>query len=62
MIVNAYLVIDPKGDRPYLTTTPPSEEMKKANPQAKVFHYLLHVPDDVVPDCAFLAPIPPANK
>ena len=50
MIINAYLVIDPQGDRPYLTTTPPSEAMKKANPNVRVFHYLLHVPDAVPPD------------
>lgn len=56
MIVNAYLVIDPKGDRPYLSTQPPNTLDKK--PGIRVYHYMLHVPDTHEPDAvpSFLAP------
>lgn len=43
MIVNAYLVIDPQGDRPYLTTRPPNESLDRS--KVRVFHYALFVPD-----------------
>jgi hypothetical protein len=48
MIVNAYVVIDPKGDRPYVSTTPPGPELDRT--KVKVFHYALLVPDDVPAD------------
>lgn len=47
MIVNAYLVIDPKGDRPYLSTSlAPNLDRSKV----KVYHYILSVPDDAPMD------------
>lgn len=42
MIVNVYVVIDPKGDRPYVSTTEPAH-LKSDN--VEIFHYMLHVPD-----------------
>jgi hypothetical protein len=46
-VVNAYLVIDPKGDRPYLSTNlSPHLDRSKV----KVYHYALLVPDDPPPD------------
>jgi len=48
MIVNAYVTIDPNGDRPYISTHPPNTLNKK--PGIKVYHYLLDVPDTHEPD------------
>ena len=45
MIVNAYVVIDPKGDRPYVTTEPPSKDLDLKGGTIKIYHYMLHVPD-----------------
>lgn len=47
MVVNAYVVIDPKGDRPYVTTSPPGAHLDLS--KVKVFHYVLHVPDSTPP-------------
>lgn len=48
MIVNAYVVIDPKGDRPYISTNPPGKELDRS--KVRVFHYALFVPDEPPPD------------
>ena len=56
MIVNAYVVIDPRGDRPYISTNPPSADMRKARPDVAVYHYALHVPDAVEPTRTAVAP------
>ncbi len=55
MIVNAYVVIDPKGDRPYLSTKlAPDLDRSKV----KVYHYVLNVPEDPPVDnvLTFVAP------
>jgi hypothetical protein len=48
MVVNAYVVIDPKGDRPYISTNPPGPDLDRS--KVKVYHYVLLVPDDAPAD------------
>ena len=48
MIVNAWLTIDPNGDRPYLSTKEPVTLDNK--PGIKVYHFALVVPDVNQPD------------
>lgn len=56
MIVNAYLTIDPNGDRPYLSTREPRTLDKK--PGIQVFHYALVVPDKTPADNPFTLVLP----
>jgi hypothetical protein len=55
MIVNVYVVIDPNGDRPYVSTTEPAHLDKKGG-TIKVHHYMLQVPDAQPPDTMQLVP------
>ena len=49
MVVNAYVVIAPNGDRPYISTKlAPDLDRSKV----KVFHYILLVPEDPPTDNA----------
>ncbi len=61
MIVNAYVVVDPAGDRPYITTKEPVS-LDRKNGSIKVFHYILHVPNETVMEntLTFLTPEPEA--
>jgi hypothetical protein len=45
MIVNVWLVLDPKGDRPYVQTHPPTTLARQ--PGMRVLHYELNVPEPV---------------
>jgi hypothetical protein len=44
VIVNAYVIIDPNGDRPYLSTSLPTH-LDTKNGSIKIYHYALHVPE-----------------
>ena len=48
MKVQGYLIIEPGADRPYFCHNPPTDYQKK--PGAKVYSFVLHVPDAVVVD------------
>lgn len=58
MILNVYVVVDPKGDRPYVSTTLPATLDRKEG-TIKVHHYLLEVPDAVPPTTVEPDPILP---
>lgn len=46
MVVNAWLILSPKADRPYLMTHPPPPEMERFE-GVRVLRYELHVPEPV---------------
>lgn len=48
MIVNTYLVLDPKGDRPYTTTSPPTTLLR--TPGMRVYRVETEVPEPVPVD------------
>lgn len=56
MIVNAYVVIDPKGDRPYISTNPPNANLDRS--KVRVLHFALFAPDEKTVDNA-LSFVPP---
>lgn len=47
MIHTVYVVVDPKGDRPYVSSTPPSPHLDRRGGEVKVYAYDLYIPDHV---------------
>lgn len=56
MIVNVWLIIDPKYDRPFISTRPPAATLERSS-ETKVLRYELFVPEPVPVD-AILAATP----
>jgi len=56
MIVNVWLIIDPKYDRPFVSTRPPVATLERS-PETKVLRYELFVPEPAPVD-AILAATP----
>lgn len=44
MIVNVYITIDPKGDRPYVSTSPPPKDLDRSK-GIKVYLVEAHIPE-----------------
>lgn len=44
MIVNVWMVIDPKYDRPFVMTHPPADTMQRTE-QTQVLRFECHVPE-----------------
>ena len=49
MIVNVWLIIDPKYDRPFVSTRPPADTLERS-PETRVLRYELFVPEPVPVD------------
>ena len=49
-VVAVWIVIDPAFDRPFVSTTMPSQEMRDAHPHAEVFYSLNEIPPREDPD------------
>lgn len=48
MIFNVYVTIDPKGDRPYISSHPPYDlDRREGKARIKVYRYQLYVPEPV---------------
>jgi len=45
MVVNVYITIDPKGDRPYVSTQPPPKELDRSK-GVKVYLVEAFIPDE----------------
>jgi len=54
MIVNVWLIIDPKYDRPFVATRPPPDTLARS-PETKVLRYELVVPEPVHVDAVLVA-------
>ncbi len=46
MLHNIYAVVDPKGDRPYISSNPPYD-LDRRGGAVKVYRYQLYIPDPV---------------
>lgn len=61
MILTVYVVVDPKGDRPYVSSRPPSPHLDRRGGEVVVYAYDLYVPDHVPVADLTAHPVPP-NK
>ena len=49
MMLDIWIVVDPKGDRPYVSTTPPTTLDRKGG-TVKVYKTVVGLPDPMTPD------------
>jgi len=45
MTLTVYVTVDPKGDRPYVSTHPPSPHLDRRGGEVQVYSYDLFLPD-----------------